>query len=450
MQESTQKFHIAFFNRSYYPDTSATGQLLTELCESLVAEYDCRVSVVAGTPLLVAAPTQSHALSRRNTHKGVEILWARGTRFSKAKLAGRFSNYVRYFFSACLKGLLLDRPQVVVCLTDPPIIGLAGFLASRRFGCPLVMAYNDVFPEVVRLLEDFNSPLVNAVLESVNRCLASRADRVVVLGSTMKRRLIEKGAPEDHISVIPSWADCDQIYPSSKENPFSIEHGVLDKFVVMHSGNIGLSQGLEVVIEAAADLQDYSDIHILLVGDGVQKASLQARAAEIGLSNVTFLPFQPKYALIHSFAAADVFVVTLKEGLAGYIVPSKMYGILAAGRPYVASVEDETEIAEITRKYSCGLLARLGDGRDLAQQILRLYRNPNLGHQMGERARQAGLLYDRPVQVKAYYERLHGLVAEREAVLPTPLLKRLFEVTPLLWTVYGFRIKPHLSASIHS
>ena len=268
-QESSRRLHVAFFNRSYYPDTTATGQLLTELCESLVDDFECRVSVVAGVPLLPTVPTQSRGLIGREIHNGVEILRARGTRFSKAGFAGRFSNYASYFASACVAGLLLGRPHVVVCLTDPPIIGLAGDLASRRFGCPLVMAYNDVFPEVARLLEDFHSPLLNVVLGYVNRWLARRADQVVVLGSAMKKRLIEKGAPDSQIAIIPWWADCDQIYPSNKENPFSIEHGLLQSFVVMHSGNMGLSQGLEVIIDAAVYLQDYPDIHVLLVGDGV-------------------------------------------------------------------------------------------------------------------------------------------------------------------------------------
>ena len=184
--------------------------------------------------------------------------------------------------------------------------------------------------------------------------------------------------------------------------------------------------------------------------NGVRKTGLKARAAALGLSNVTFLPFQPKEGLIHSFAAADVFLVTLKEGLAGYIVPSKMYGILAAGRPFVASVEDETEIAEITRAHGCGLLARLGDSRDLAEQIVRLYRDRTLARQMGEKARQAALLYDRPIQVKAHHALLSSLASDREAALSTPFLKRLFDVilsslglvfSSPLWALIAIAIK---------
>jgi colanic acid biosynthesis glycosyl transferase WcaI len=138
--------HVAFFNRSYYPDTTATGQFLTDLCEGLVADHGCRVSVVTGGA--------TRGLLQRQTRHGIEILRARGTGFSKRRFPGRASNYVSYFLSACYAGQRLARPDVVVGQTDPPIIGLAAWLAARRFGVPFVMAYKDIFPEVARLLHD--------------------------------------------------------------------------------------------------------------------------------------------------------------------------------------------------------------------------------------------------------------------------------------------------------
>src|SRR5207245_78376 len=161
----------------------AKDELLTELCEGLVRDHGCKVSVVAGVPLLSAngqatGPSSSRILTRER-HHGIEILRARGTRFSKRRFAGRFSNYVTYFMSACYAGLRLDRPDVVVALTDPPIVGLAAYLTSRRFGVPFVMSYRDIFPEVARLLEDFQSETVNRVLNRVNRFLVQKANRTV-------------------------------------------------------------------------------------------------------------------------------------------------------------------------------------------------------------------------------------------------------------------------------
>jgi glycosyltransferase involved in cell wall biosynthesis len=397
--------HIAFFNRSYYPDQTATGQLLTDLCEDLVRDHGCRVSVVAGPPL---TPVPGHERARRGlvSHEqqhGVEIHRANGTRLDKRRFAGRATNYMTYFASACYAGLRLERPDVVVALTDPPIIGLAAWMAARRFGAPLVMAFKDLFPEVTALLPDFHSETINAALQRVNRFLVQRAAMNIALGETMRRRLIEdKGAPPDRMTIIPDWADTSAISPGPKDNAFGRAHGLVEKFVVMHSGNLGLSQSLETIIEAASLLKDQADIEFVFQGDGVSKESLQTLARARGLANVRFFPFAPKASLGESFAAADVFIVSLQRGLAGYIVPSKLYGILAAGRPYIAAVEDTCEVAALTRAHDCGLVVDPGDARQLADAVMRLYRDRALTSRCGQQARRVGLSFDRRLQVARY------------------------------------------------
>jgi glycosyltransferase involved in cell wall biosynthesis len=408
--------HIAFLNRSYYPDTAATGQLLTELCEDLVREHGFKVSVVAGPPLLPStrepATTVTGGLFGREHRNGVEILRARGTTLSKSRFTGRATNYVSYFLSACWASLRLDRPDVIVALTDPPIIGLAGWLASKRFRAPLVMAYQDLFPEVTVLLPDFHSPTINAGLQAINRFLCRKAERVVALGETMRARLIEnKGAPAERTTIIPSWADTTAIQPGPKRNAFSEQHGLADKFVVMHSGNIGLSQNLEYIVDAAALLTDLKDLRVVFQGEGVSKPSLEARARKLGLSNVLFLPFAPKERLGESFAAADAFVLSLQQGMAGYIVPSKLYGILASGRPYVAAVEDSCEVAAITTRCECGLIAEPANAQSLAEQIRALYRDRELRTRLGANARAASVQFDRAVQVNRYTDLFRSLTA---------------------------------------
>ena len=412
--------HIAFFNRSYYPDATATGQLLTDLCEDLVRDHGCRVSVVAGLPLQATREVRVRGLVSRERHNGVDILRARGTRFSKQRFAGRAANYVTYFLSATWAGLGLQRPDVVVALTDPPIIGLAAWVAGRRFRAPLVMAFKDLFPEVTVLLQDFQSDAVNGVLQRVNQFLVRRAAVNVALGETMRRRLIEnKGAPAARTVIIPDWADTTAIAPGAKRNAFSLAHGLADKFVVMHSGNLGLSQSLETLVDAAARLQAVPDIQVVFVGEGVKKGDLQARAEALRLTNVTFLPFTPAARLGESFASADVFVVSLQRGLAGYIVPSKLYGILAAGRPYVAAVEDDCEVAVLTRRHECGLLAEPGDPDALADRVLQFHRDRDLTSRCGANARAVGLTFDRRVQVGRYMQ-LFRDVARPTASSPAP------------------------------
>lgn len=403
---------ICFFNRSYWPDQAATGQLLTELAEDLVADYGCHVHVVAGRPLHSAAGDRaSWAPLARDVHNGVAIVRANGTRFSPRRFAGRAANYVSYCASAALASFGVGRPDVVVSLTDPPIIGVVARETARRARAPFVFLCEDIFPEVAALLEDFHNGLVNAALDRINRRLLRQASAIVALGDRMKRRLVEeKGADAARVHVIHNWADCEAIAPAPKNNPFARAHGLVDRFVVMHSGNVGLSQNLDVIVDAADRLRGHERILFLVVGNGTRRDALERAVAARNLSNVRFLPYQPKESLTDSFGAADVFLVSLKPGIEGYIVPSKLYGILAAGRPYVAAIDPSAEPATIAARYGCGVTAAPGDADDLARKILMLHDDPAATSAMGSRARQAALVFDRRVAVRTYYDLLRGVV----------------------------------------
>ena len=223
---------------------------------------------------------------------------AAGTTFPPRRFAGRVSNYLSYFLSACLAGLTVPRPDVVVALTDPPIIGLAALLTARRCGRPVGVLCQDVFPEVAWLLEDFQHATVNRVLERINRRLVRQADRVVALGDTMRQRLIVgKGAEPQKVEVIHNWADCDAIVPGAKDNAFARAHGLAERFVVMHSGNMGLSQHLDTLLDAASLLRPYADLRGGLVGDGHHAAGPGGQGAGAGALERPFLPYQPRESL---------------------------------------------------------------------------------------------------------------------------------------------------------
>jgi glycosyltransferase involved in cell wall biosynthesis len=406
--------NVCFFNRSYWPDQAATGQLLTELAQDLVAGHGCNVSVVAGRALHAAdSLAVAEAAGRgeggwpvsREAHEGVRILRADGTLFARRKFIGRATNYLSYFASAMIAARQIGPQDVVVSLTDPPILGLAALSAARRAGARFVFLCEDIFPEVASLLEDFHNTTVNRTLDRINRRLVREADAVVALGERMKRRLVEeKGAPADRVHVIHNWADCEAITPGPKDNAFARAHGLHDKFVLMHSGNVGLSQNLDVLIEAADRLRSRERVVFAIVGDGARRGALETMAAARGLANVRFFPYQPKELLHESFATADAFLVSLKPGLEGYIVPSKLYGILAAGRPFVAAVDPSCEVAAIATEHMCGLVATPGDPGALVSAIATLCDDPPAARQMGENARRASWCYDRRVAVRAYHD----------------------------------------------
>lgn len=386
---------VCYFNRSYWPDTGATGQLLTELAEDLVSAHGYEVTVVTGYPIT------GEQLPADETRNGVRIVRAAGTTFAQRRFAGRAANYLTYFVSAVRAAIRLPRQDVTVALTDPPIIGLAALAARPRHG--MVFFCQDIFPEVAGLLEDFHSPLVNSVLEQLNRFLVRRAARIVALGDTMARRLIEgKGARPSKITVIHNWADTTAIVPASKQNPFATAHDLAGRFVVLHAGNIGHGQNLDAVIDAAERLASRPDIVVQFIGDGNRKPALQEAVRARGIGNVRFLPFQPREDLRWTYASSDVCLVSLKPGLAGYIVPSKLYPILAAGRPYVAAVEATSEVAALTATHGSGVVTPPGDAAALAAAIVELADDPTGRQAMGARAREAAMLFARDRQVAAH------------------------------------------------
>ena len=390
--------HVCFFNRSYWPDVSATGQLLTELAEDLVRLHGWDVTVVSGYPLRYEA-----SLPSSEWRNGVHIVRAAGSTLDPQRFVGRAANYVSYFASAAVKGLAIRKPDVVVALTDPPIIGLAALAAATRGRAPFVFLCQDIFPEVAALLEDFHSDVVDAALTRVNRFLVRKATRIVALGDTMKRRLVDaKDADPSKVTVIHNWADCRSVAPGPRDNPFARQHGLVDRFVVLHAGNIGLSQNLEIVLHAAEQLRDRPDVVFVFVGDGAKKKDLQDMAARRDLRNVMFLPFQPRELMDQSYATADASLVSLKRGLAGVIVPSKVYNVLASGRPCIAAVEQDCEVADIIHRHDCGLVVAPGDASALRARILDLTADRERGVAMGIRARCAALQFDRPRQVAAY------------------------------------------------
>jgi colanic acid biosynthesis glycosyl transferase WcaI len=402
MSTAGRRPRVCFFNRSYWPDAGATGQLLAELAEDLAGRHGFDVTVVAGFPL------GGGSVSRDETRHGVRIVRAAGSRFDPRRFPARAANYLSYFLSAFVAGWRLPPQDVVVALTDPPIIGLAALASQPR--ARFVFYCQDIFPEVAALLDDFRSPLADAILTRVNRFLVRRADRVVALDETMKRRLIEgKGAAPAKVEVIHNWADPANFAETPRNNPFRSAHQLNGRFVVHHGGNIGLSQNLDLVLDAADRLRG-RDVLFLFVGDGTSRRRLEADVEARGLADgVKFVPYQQRDDMRWSYAAADVCLISLRPGLSGYIVPSKLYSILAAGKPYVAAIDEDSTVARLAREYDCGRVVRPGDGAGLADTIEQLAKARNQLAEMGRRARAAAAAFSREGQVARHAALLQAM-----------------------------------------
>jgi colanic acid biosynthesis glycosyl transferase WcaI len=354
---------------------------------------DHEVTIVAGPSSHGTAGAGAFRLWSRESRGGVSIIRTWGTRFSKTILLGRLVNLGTYYLLAAIVAFRLPRPDVIVAETDPPLLGALAAVLKRRWGCRLVYNVQDLYPDIAEVTGGVRSPFLLELLRRANDYAYERADLIVTLGNDMAQRIIDKGVPTGKVVVVPDWVDCGRIRPL-ESNPFRRNFG--DKFVVMYSGNIGLSQQLEAVLEAAGRLRDDDRIMFAMIGEGARKKWLEERAQAMGLNNVIFLPYQPQENLAESLSAADLHLIPLAPGAAGCLVPSKIYGILAAGRPFIAMMEETAEVAQIAREDAVGFVVQPGDVEALTSAIREAVDAPEHLKQMGLRARRlAELRFDR-------------------------------------------------------
>ena len=399
-----RKPRLLVLNQYYWPGIEATAQLLTELCEALAE--DTEVKVVTGV-------LHGHEdAPRRVVQNGVEVVRVPSTSFERSKLGARAANYATYLTSALLRGLRGPRPDVVLCMTDPPIVADIALLLARRYRVPLVVISQDVFPEIAVQLNRLENPVAKRLLRGLVSLYLRRADRIVAIGDTMRRRLEEKGARPDRVRVIPNWVDTSRLVPTEKANEWARKIGLDEKFVVMHSGNVGHAQDLDSLVRAATFLRDLDDLSIFIIGTGARHAELVALAELLEVDQVTFLYYQSRGVLPQSLSAADVHVVGLAPGLAGYVVPSRLYGILAVARPVIAAAEAESETAQVVERVGCGIVVPPGRPELLARAIRDAHDGKYDLAEMGRRGREwVEREADRSVAVRRYRDLLRELAA---------------------------------------
>ncbi|MFL5944394.1 MAG: glycosyltransferase family 4 protein [Gaiellaceae bacterium] len=399
---ASRKLRLLVFNQYYWPGIEATAQLLTELCEAF-AEH-AEVKVVTG--VLHGHEDQP----RRVVHNGVEVVRVSSTSYERSRLGARASNYTTYLWSALAHGLRGPRPDVILCMTDPPIVADIALVVARRYRAPLVVISQDVFPEIAVQLKRLENPVVTRLLRGLVSLYLRRADRVVAIGDTMRRRLEEKGAPADRVRVIPNWVDTERLAPRDRTNEWARNIGLDKKFVVMHSGNVGHAQDLDSLVRAATFLRDLDDLAIFIIGTGARHAELVLLAEQLEVDQVTFLYYQSRGVLPKSLSAADVHVVGLAPGLAGYVVPSRLYGILAVARPVIAAADPDSETAQVVERVGCGIVVPPGRPELLARAIRDAHDGKYDLAEMGRRGREwVQREADRSVAIGRYRDLLREL-----------------------------------------
>jgi glycosyltransferase involved in cell wall biosynthesis len=326
-------------------------------------------------------------------------------------MAGRVINYLTFHLSIFFHIIFSKRPDLVLVLSNPPFISFHGLILKIFKKCKVIYNVQDLFPDLaVELGKLRNKPFIS-ILKTLSKYIIRKMDRVIVVGEYMERRIKEDVLKDvvrkaDHVVTIHNWADGERLKViEKKDNYLGREWNLEDKFVVLYSGNIGYLHEFDTIIKAAENLRDrgYKDIVFVFIGEGIKKEYIRKRAEKKGLNNILFFPYQARDKLTYSLGIADVSLVSLDEGFAGMVVPSKMYGILASGRPMIGIIGRESEINEIIREGRCGRIVKIGDGKTLSGAIIEYYKNPQKCREEGMNGRKYfEENFDRKIATKKY------------------------------------------------
>ncbi len=397
--------HILVLNQYYRPGVEATANLLADLCEDLAQVYE--VTVVTG---------RLHGrdeLPSEEVLGGVRVLRTRSTAFDRTRLSHRAANYGTYLADSLVRALSLRTPpELVLCMTDPPIVGDLGVAVARRYGSPLLVISEDVFPEIATELGRLTNPVLVRVLRGLVGYYLERADHVVAIGERMRDRLVAKGAAAERITVIPNWVDTTVVVPGPRDNDWSRTHGFSSRFVVMHSGNVGHAQNLDNLIRATTYLRDLDDLLVPIVGAGARHAEISELHERLDADKILFMPYQPREVLSQSLGAASIHYVGLARGLSGFVVPSRLYGILAVARPVIVAADADSETARLVQDVGCGVVLP-PDRPDLLAAAIRDAHGGRLDlEEMGRRGREyVEREADRAVALARYRSLIDRLIA---------------------------------------
>ncbi len=384
--QSAARRRVVFVNRYFYPDLSATSQMLFDLTCRLVQE-GIEVHVVCSDGLY---DDPRKRLVSEEVVRGIHVHRASTSHFGRSRLIGRAVDYASFYVTASLRLLRLVRAgDTVVAKTDPPLISIVAAAIAKLRGAGLVNWLQDVFPEVASHLGANPLPAwLDSRLKRLRDYSLAAARTNVVLGTRMREHLEARNIPREQIRVIENWADGDAVTPKDVEScELRARLGIADKFVVAYSGNLGRAHEYETLLAAAEQLSTDGSIVFLMIGGGAKMEQLESAVISKQLKNFRFLPYQPRESLSDSLAAADVHLACLLPQLEGLIVPSKFYGILAAGRPAIFIGDTDGELARIIVDTQCGMTVPIGAADALVAGIRQLAADRVSRESMGARAR---------------------------------------------------------------
>lgn len=389
--------HILILNEYYPPDTSATAKMARLVAEALAEKH--RVTVLAGRPSYDPDETYPYSILQRNMQNGVTVECVGSTAFPRHKMRRRVSNYLSYLALAIPRALAI-RADVIVAMTDPPVAGIAGAFVAKLAHRPFVYNIRDLYPDMALGGGIVGNTAWVRAWEKLHRRALRRAKRVIVLGDDMRDRILRKGIDPARVVVIRDGTLIPETL-AQQSHPVAQEIRCGFPFVAIHAGNLGFYGAWDTLLQAAKQIE-YENIGLIFVGEGANRERLQ-RAAQDS-KNIRFVPFRPASEIPFVMAAGDVHIISVRRGLEGVVVPSKLYSVLAAGRPVLAVAPEESDVVRIVREARCGIAADPDDPAAVAAALRKMRDDPIELTNMAQRAREAAKKYVRVNELKRFLE----------------------------------------------
>ena len=389
------KKKLLIYAHYFYPDVASTGQILTELCEGMTDTFD--ITVICVVPSYSGTIDEKYKTKRiyKEEHNGIKIIRVRVPEFQKSNKVSRIKNLLAYFFNSLLATLKIEKQDYIYTISQPPILGgVLGVLGKWIKGGKLIYNIQDFNPEQTMAVGYSKNKLLLNTVMAVDKFSCKKADKVIVVGrdmqETLRNRFNNKKVPKN--VFINNWINEKEIYPLEQNHPRIVgvkeKYNLQDKFIIMYSGNIGLYYDLENIIKVIGEFKDREDVLFAFVGDGTVKDKVEAYVNENNLSNVTFIPYQDKADLIYSLNAADIHWVVNAKGIKGVSVPSKLYGVMAAGKPVLGVLDEGSEARLIVEDCNCGVCIEPGNYKEISNNIEYILNNKEEIRALGSNGRQ--------------------------------------------------------------
>ncbi|MFZ0639045.1 MAG: glycosyltransferase family 4 protein [Candidatus Acidiferrales bacterium] len=393
--------HILLLNQYFPPDTSATAKMAASVANALSQRHN--VTVLAGRPSYDPDEHYPFSFLRREQRNGITVERVGSTAYPRHQMRRRVANYLSYVSLAVPRALAM-KTDLILAMTDPPFAGIVGAMIARMKSVPFVYNIRDLYPDMAIGGDIVRPKGWVGIWEKLHRAALRQAARVVVLGDDMRERVISKGVDPARVVVVRDGTSVPAPVAPSDHLAIREIRGSAD-FVVLHAGNLGFYGAWPTLLNAAKILPE-NGIRLVFIGDGANRNQLEESSQ--GCRIVRFLPFRPVDEIPYVMAAGDLHVVTIRRGLGGVVVPSKLYSILAAGRPVLAVAPEDTDVARIVRREECGLVVDPDKPADVAEAIQTLKDDPARLEAMGRRARKASEKYARANEL----EKFVGVVEE--------------------------------------